>query len=213
MVRYALAFRRAPAKAHSSGVTITKKCRLGGIGFAASIPDYGSIFGLTGEYDTYLFCLKCVLIFIANIAENNRLDVRFWVEEGPVSGRAYQQYLDLKAVKEWKAHRRMASFKSQGKKVIGLQAADLMAREAFKFMYNIGSGRDIRKPLLRMADRITLNGWHGESLRDLKENWGTTNRDLIEYLSEAAGTSPLKRLAQLNYRSLLKATDLPYRVP
>jgi hypothetical protein len=104
-----------------------------------------------------LFCLKCCYIFVAEIAGKSDVNVRFWVEEGPTGVKPHQTYSDLKHLHGWTPARRMVSFESRSKTKVGLQAADLMVREAFKFMENIGTGSNIRKPLQRVLDHSTLN--------------------------------------------------------
>jgi hypothetical protein len=182
-------------------VTIARQCKIGGAGVFAPIPDLASVLGLGEDYDGQIFCLKCVFIHVANLAERHRVDLRFRLEENPATdGRARRAYGDLKAVKQWKAARRMCSFEIMSKNVIGLQAADLMARETFKFADNMGSGRNIRKPLLRLDDLVSLYGWTKASLEELKKNWGTDDEALIRFITDV-GSRPgqVRSLSQFNY--------------
>lgn len=79
----------------------------------------------------------------------------------------------------------MIGFPPLSKKVIGLQAAGLMARETFKFAMNEGSGRAVRKPLKRLEDRISLHRWSQKGLEILKEKFGRDDAALVRYITEA----------------------------
>ena len=186
-------------------VSIARQCKIGGAGVFAPVPDLASVLGLAEDYDGQIFCLKCVFIHVANLAEQHKIDLRFWLEENPATdGRARRAYGDLKSVKQWKAARRMCSFEIMSKKVIGLQAADLMARETFKFADNMGSGRDVRKPLLRLENQVSLYGWTKGSLEELKTNWGADNEALIRFITDV-GSRPGKvdKMSQFNYPKIV----------
>ena len=57
---------------------------------------------------------------------------------------------------------------------MALQAADLMAREAFKHADNLGVRRT-RKPVKELHDRISFHLWTKQSLEYLKDNGGPDN--------------------------------------
>jgi hypothetical protein len=52
-----------------------------------------------------------------------------------------------------------------GKEVVGLQAADLIAREVFKFYDNAGV-RPVRKPVLTLSRNVTFFCWTAEALTE-----------------------------------------------
>lgn len=171
--------------------------RISGLGWIVPIPAYASIIA-KGEYEGYYFALKCVLVTAAHLAETFGSSVRFWVEENrATAGRASQIYHDIKNIKGWKPVRRMSGISFLGKKIVGLQAADLMARESFKFIDNRSSGRGIRKPVWRLESRITINSWTAESLKSFRDDGGT-DRILVECLAGHLFTPPIK-LNNANY--------------
>lgn len=172
--------------------------RIAGLGWVVPIPEYATIIGDTGEYAGYFFALRCTLISTATLAEAFGSDVRFWIEESKATaGKAKQVYQNVKALKNWKPARRMAGVYFSGKQIVGLQAADLMARECFKFMDNRGTGRRIRKPVMRLERAITINCWNRPSLETFRDN-GKTDQALIDCLTGNLGEPPVK-LGEANY--------------
>jgi len=171
---------------------------ISGLGWIVPIPDYASITGNAGEYEGYFLGLKCVFITAAHLAEAFGSNIRFWVEENrATASRAAQIYHDIKGIKGWRPVRRMAGVSFLGKSIVGLQAADLVARERFKFIDNRGTSRGIRKPVWRMEPRITINAWTAPSLKSFWDKGGT-DRVLIEYLAGHLFTPPIK-LNKVNY--------------
>lgn len=157
---------------------IVKEYDLGAFGSAVSVPEYRSVFPDATEYDPYLLCLAMCFANIAEITEisnavirHQRIPlaptgVRFWVEDNPdTAARATQLYVDLKAVPSWPPAGRMEEMAHLGKKIVGLQSADLIAREVFKFYDNAGV-RPIRKPVLTLAQNVTFFCWTAENLAE-----------------------------------------------
>jgi hypothetical protein len=179
-------------------VGIILEYRIAGLGWVVPIPEYASIIGDPGEYAGYLFALKCTLITSAILAERFRADIRFWIEENKATAaRAKQVYQGVKAIKRWRAALQISGVHFSGKQIVGLQAADLMARESFKFMDNRGTGRKIRKPLLRLERAVTVNCWNKESLETFRDH-GKTDQALIEFLAGNLTVPPIK-LNEANY--------------
>jgi hypothetical protein len=140
------------------------------------------VFDSHGEYDAYYFCLKAVMIHAANEAERNRLDVKHCVERNPATSPT-TAYNNLKTVPGWAAARRLVGFTELTKRSIGLQAADLMARESFKFIDN-STGRPIRKPLRRLENRVVIRSIGRSALEELKSDYGSDEAALVRYISD-----------------------------
>ncbi len=166
---------------------LVKSFDLGAFGSAVSVPDYLKLFPEADLYDPYLLCLSMCFANVAEITElSNRviaenriplpaMNVHYWVEENPVTaGRETQIYHDIKAVKLWSSACRMQDMAHLGKQVIGLQAADLIAREVFKFYDNAGV-RPVRKPVLSLAKHVTFHRWSADNLAAYAELTKKTN--------------------------------------
>jgi hypothetical protein len=169
-------------------VDIVRASKIGGVGFFCPICDYADVFDSHGEYDAYYFCLKATMIFIANESESSKHGIysEFMIEENSAANPT-AAYKSVKGVEGWRASRRMISFAEGGKNIIGLQAADLMARESFKLIDNRGTGRNIRVPLLRLQDRVRIFGWSREGLEDLKRVYGSDDSALVKCITDSGG--------------------------
>lgn len=153
---------------------------LGAFGACVSVPEYKAVFPSAGKHDAYLFCLG---LCFANIAVVNEIsndiirrrgvplgpqDVHFWVEESrDTAARATQVYKSLRSLASWRPSHRMAGIAHLGKETIGLQTADLVAREVYKF-YNNQGVRPIRKPVITLAQNISFVGPTLENLQEFK---------------------------------------------
>jgi hypothetical protein len=153
---------------------------LGAFGACVSVPEYKSVFPSAGKHDAYLFCVG---LCFANIAVVNEIsndiirrqnlplppqDVRFWVEESrDTYARATQVYQELRSLASWRPSHRLAGIAHHGKESIGLQTADLLAREVYKFYSNQGI-RPIRKPVITLAQNISFVGPTLENLQEFK---------------------------------------------
>jgi hypothetical protein len=62
--------------------------------------------------------------------------------------------------------------------VCALQAADLLAREAFKHLDNVGI-RPTRKPVEKLREQLYFIPWNAEGLNHLAANGGPENLDLL----------------------------------
>ena len=66
--------------------------------------------------------------------------------------------------------------------MLELQAADLIAREAFKYADNLGVRRT-RMPVKRLKDRMSFHLWNRECLEFLRDRGGPEN---LRFLAEWA---------------------------
>jgi hypothetical protein len=152
----------------------------GVFGSAVSINEFRQVFPNAHEDQPYLLCLG---MCIAHIAEVTRLGnamlpsrgmapcaVRFYVERRKATeGREKALYSEIReATKFWRPPLITGEgLLHRGKEDRGLQAADLFAREVYKFRANEGI-RSIRKPLNTVARQITFTVWSIDSLNELK---------------------------------------------
>ena len=171
---------------------------ISGLGWTVPIADFQSVYVGESEYAPYFLVLRCALLDLAIKADNFNTDIRFWAEENnATAATALRLYQRIKSM-DWPPAERLRGFYFSGKEVVGLQAADLMARESFKFMDNRGTGRKIRKPVTRLSDRITFHGLNAESLRVIREH-GCTDLALIDFIQGSIGPAPV-RLTDANYQ-------------
>jgi hypothetical protein len=77
----------------------------------------------------------------------------------------------------------MAGLSHDGKHIVGLQAADLIAREVFKHYDNRGV-RPTRKPVLALAKHVTFHHWTRENLKEMVAFGGPDHR--AEFLTMMA---------------------------
>jgi hypothetical protein len=157
---------------------IIKSYDLGAFGAAVSVVDYRAVFPDAGEHDPYLLCLGLCFANMAEITEVSNViirergwplppaGVRFWVEENrDTAARATQIYHDIKAVPSWRPASRMEEIAHLGKKIVGLQAADLIAREVYKHYDNLGC-RPVRKPVITLSQQVTFFCWTLDLLKE-----------------------------------------------
>jgi hypothetical protein len=151
-------------------------------GCAVSVQDYAEVFPGYGEHDPYLLCIADCIASIAEIAEVSSrsvapyglppTDVQFWIEENKdTAGRATQIFYDLKGIHLWNPSARLSGVTHLGKQIVGLQAADLIAREVFKHFDNKGI-RPTRKPVITLANHVTFHPWEKPQLKWMAENGG-----------------------------------------
>ena len=80
--------------------------------------------------------------------------------------------------KEWPPAKRLRKPKFETKQLKALQSADLVAREAFKLVDNLGV-RPIRKPIVRLEGRLYFVLWNKKALEYLAADGGPSNLELL----------------------------------
>jgi hypothetical protein len=167
--------------------------------YAGMVPiqHFRDVFPDSEEHEPFYLAFATVIINLAMISEQssvlikpiwNRLglsfpdgdlDVLFWFEENQeTDGRCNRIYHELKALQNWPERRRIAGRTFADKTCVPLQAADLLAREAFKYADNRGT-RHVRKPVLRLRKQITYCSWNRESLEELRDLGGHRNIEAV----------------------------------
>jgi hypothetical protein len=148
--------------------------------FASIVPisEYRAVFPEATEFDPYYLAVAHTIINMAVIGERASQYVKLWFEDGPTSGRTFEIYHSLGNVNTWSAARWLTNIDFGSKRLCPLQAADLVAREAFKHMDNLGV-RKTRIPTERMKDMLTYIVWNRETLTYLRDNGGPSNLYLL----------------------------------
>jgi hypothetical protein len=166
---------------------------LSAFGSAVSVQDYRAVFPHAREHDPYLLCIASCFANLAAISHVSSLmtrqqrppiDVAFCLERSlDTAFSATEIYRGIKAASRWLPAVRMAGIRHMSKQVIGLQAADLMAREVFKYYDNRGF-RITRKPVIALADQITFHCWTRKNLEYIAANGGPANYSLQARFAE-----------------------------
>lgn len=142
------------------------------------VPKYKKIFSEAKEHDAFLLGLRQSLINIAYIAEVLKEDVKLWFEKGNADAAILRAYNSIADFRNWKPTQRLSAISFDNKKLRPLQAADLIAREGFKHIDNLGI-RPIRKPAMKLTGRIYFHLWGSDTLRYLADNGGPDNLNLL----------------------------------
>jgi hypothetical protein len=156
-------------------------------GYASIVPidEYRSVFPDSGEYDAYYLSVKHTIINMAEIGHGERERYGFggmkcWFEHSETtSGPTRTIYHQLRSVDTWEQAKSLDSnIYFRDKNLHPLQAADLVAREAFKHFLNQGK-RNTRIPLRRMSDLLNFIVWRRPQLEYLRDNGGPDNLELL----------------------------------
>jgi hypothetical protein len=149
-------------------------------GFASIVPVslYREIFPNSEPDDPSLLTLRQAIMNMAYIANELQMDVQIWFEMGNQDAAIRRVFGSIAEYKSWEPASRLRSISFDTKRSVHLQAADLVAREAFKHIDNKGI-RPIRKPVSRLSDRLAFVLWNSETLTFLANNGGPENIGLL----------------------------------
>ena len=156
-------------------------------GYASIVPidEYKAVFPDCAEYDAYYLSVKHTIINMAEIGHHERKRYGFggtqcWFEHSETtSGTTRVIYDQLRAVVTWEQGKSLDSdVHFHDKTLSQLQAADLVAREAFKHFLNQGK-RKTRIPLQRMGELLNFTVWRRPQLEYLRDNGGPNNLELL----------------------------------
>jgi len=107
------------------------------------------------------------------------IDIRTVCEDSEATSNAAKRvYDELKSFDGWIWKKALAGFSTASKKLMALQASDMIAREAYKHAANIGI-RKTRKPVKALHRNVSFHLW---------------TRDALEYLRDAGGPNSLLAL-------------------
>lgn len=155
--------------------------------FASVVPVdlYREIFPQSDEYDAYYLAVIHAIVGLSGVARMHHNALGFggmecWFEDSDATtGRTREIYKALKQLKSWPdAELLMPTPNFKDKALWTLQAADLVAREAFKHFDNLGK-RDTRIPVKRMLKLINFARWNRETLEFVRDNGGPQNLELL----------------------------------
>jgi hypothetical protein len=164
-------------------VGLIKRRKIWSYGSTVSITDYRSVFPDSGEYGPSLLCATSALVTLSVMADETEQPIAACFEEGELDGRILEVRKRLKTAKPWRGQARICSLTFGSKKIVPLQSADLMAREAFKHFDNEGI-RPMRKPLERLTKQLMFHKWRLDGLQRIRD-WGYPN-DLNQFATEFA---------------------------
>ena len=158
-------------------VDIIKNTRFAGFASVVPIQAYKKVFPNSADGDAYLLTIPHAIMNTAVVA--NRFPVKIWFEDGGPVGFIAETFKTIQRM-NWEPAKRLTSLAFGKKKRYELQAADLIAREAFKRFDNMGV-RKMRKPLQKIGPRVFFIGWTEDTLRYLAEHGGPSNLELLAH--------------------------------
>jgi hypothetical protein len=164
-------------KLMASLVSCVQQAKLMGFASIVSVGGYRKAFPDCAESDAYMLTIPHTIMNMAFIADGLGMDVNVWFENGPKNGTILKVFESIKAM-DWKPARRLRAIAFDSKELYPLQAADLVAREAFKIVDNWGT-KPIRIPVRRMWDSLSFHVWKDEGLLRLAEQGGPSNLELL----------------------------------
>ena len=166
-------------------VAVIRKTDLHGVGFIVPVQEYRTVFPRSEGFDPYFLALRQTLINMAYISSPKRsidsigrIDVKIVCEDGPTHNVAKRIYDELKQFNGWTWGRSLAGFTAGSKRIMALQASDLIAREAYKHAANLGIRRT-RKPVKALNDRLSFHLWTKQCLEYLRDNGSPTDLAFI----------------------------------
>lgn len=176
-------------------VSLLLRFEIGSYAAMVSVPDYRCLFPDADEYGPYYLAFADMIVSMAVLAETIDVALRqvtkqtglsfpeekvlMWFEENDeVDSQCNRIYHVLKSNTRWPERNRLAGRTFTDKTCIPLQAADLMAREAYKYALNQGH-RVVRKPVFRMRKQVTFHRWDTGMLERLGNLGGPQNLDAV----------------------------------
>lgn len=167
-------------------VSAVRVCRLSGFASIVPVEAYRDAFPDCRDDDPYLLTLPHTIMNMAVIGHRANQDVNIWFECGKWDAAISRAFQSVKGM-AWKPAQRLRAISLGSKDEYPLQSADLIAREAYKYLNNRGI-RPTRKPLLILQGMICLVVWTEDALRHLAEHGGPQNLEFLSSWDES--TSP-----------------------
>jgi len=148
-------------------------------GYASIIPiaEFKTVFPQLGEREAMRTALAHVVVNMASLANRMGIDVAIWFENGPSSGAAHDIFDSLKKG-QWKSAQRLRGPHFENKWLRPLQSADLVAREAYKHIANLGV-RPMRKSLVKISETQFFMLWNRGTLEHFAANGGPENLNAL----------------------------------
>lgn len=156
-------------------VTAILNSKLMGYGGIVPVEEYAKAFPTAKEDDCYFLAVRQVIMNAAYITHSLGHDVSIWFEkDGKTDAEVERIFDSISRFSAWPDSRALRSITGSNKKLIPLQTADLIAREGFKHIDNLGK-RPMRLPAQRMLGHLAYFHWNEKSLKYLAENGGPEN--------------------------------------
>jgi hypothetical protein len=148
-------------------------------GYASIVPAdaYKRAFPRSTEHDPFLLAVTQTIHNMIHLAELAKAEVSMWFEDSKTYPSVARIYQDIKT-SGLPAAFRMRGIAAASKKLRPLQAADLVAREAFKYRDNLGV-RPTRKPVTELSEQLYFTCWTEEALHYLAQHGGRENLELL----------------------------------
>ena len=164
-------------------VSIVLDHRLHGYASVVPIPEYKALFPDCREYDPYHLAVKHTIINMAHIGKVQGYDIFNGIEccfedRGATARTTKRIYGELKELTTWQYGSLLKRFDLKDKTSQPLQAADLIAREAFKYFSNEGK-LPTRIPVDRMRNVLNFCTWDRATLEYLRDNGGPDDLELL----------------------------------
>lgn len=156
-------------------------------GFASVVPiaDYKTVFPNSNEYDAYYLAVRHTIINMAHIGHAYKSKwgiegMSCWFEDSAATSKTTGRiYREIREVQSWPVAQSLSpSPIFESKTLRQLQAADLVAREAFKHFDNLGV-RKTRIPVQRMSDLLAFIVWDVPTLEYLRDHGGPEDLELL----------------------------------
>ena|ERR1022692_585592 len=166
-------------------VSIVLDQRIHGYASVVPIATYKSVFPNCDEYDPYYLAIRHSIINMGELGhKEQRLrgtgGMKCWFEDSTATrGKTRLIYEALRDLESWKASVSLApNAQFEPKTLRPLQAADLIAREAYKHFINLGR-RKTRIPVDRLKHLLNFHLWSRPSLEFLRDNGGPEDINLL----------------------------------
>ena len=154
---------------------------VGKVASVVPVPLYREVFPDCSVDDPVCLSVAHLIFEMGREGKRQNLPVKLWFEDSKRDRRLITRvYRQIKSLSSWNGvEREMLSGISFGDKTLApLQAADLVAREAFKACDNLGI-RNYRIPLKRMWETSAFVLWGRDGLEILKANGWPSKIDAI----------------------------------
>ena len=151
-------------------------------GFASIVPiaEFNRAFPSLDKKEAFSLAATQVIFNICHVADRNDMNADFWFEEGQQDGIILRIRDSIRAL-NWKPARRLRAVHFDTKRLRALQSADLIARESFKHMDNLGT-RPMRIPVCKLSEILFFMLWTDGSLQHLAASgWPENLQPLLSF--------------------------------
>jgi len=152
-------------------------------GFASVVPvaEFECVFPSLGKERAFGLAATQAIFNAAHIADRVGMDVHLWFEQGQI-GIVSSAYESVRML-NWKPAQRLRGISFDTKHLRPLQGADLIAREAYKHMDNLGV-RPTRIPIHEMWENLFFMLWTEGSLRYVAAQGWPENPECLAKFSD-----------------------------